>query len=313
MYWSRPQIPATNISRASTFSHVRLFSFTDDAIDVDLPGSPTLLIFRDIDMKANAGQDGDGYFILLIKFRQVTSQHYQKLFGSRRDTLNEPWFNRLQDIVGLQTAYDALTIDSTPSQKDVLGLELHYLIILLLLPLETRTSLDSYGTCLLFDSSISYSRILSRLIQEDRNFMICCTSLEFLRATRVVRYLMSMLRDQSCHIFEETALRKPPSIVDTQLPTVIERSLIESVSAVVGFCAEMKHTLETLQRRFGQWLNYRELMEELGANLQAFRIRERSYQWQPSQENQRDCQPEEQRYDHNSWQLYQEPPHHYGL
>ena len=278
---------------------MRLLSFTDDSADVDLPESLASLGFRE------EGQRKEDSFILLARFRQPESLYYQRLFGSRREVLHESWYNRPQDIIALKTAYHDLTLNSTEAHKYILGLDLHYLTILLLRPLENQVALDAYGIHLLFDASISYGQTLRWLLQRNE-FVICCTSLELLRATRVARQLLMILHDHSSPVFEDVAPRQPSGLLADHFPTITKRSQSQSISAVIDFCTDMKNALNTLHRRFGGQSNDHKIVEELATYLSIFKTR----QQQTNREIRTGYDSMAQRYDSDSWQTYSGPSYH---
>ena len=139
--------------------HARAFSFTDDAISVELPDVPVSLPPAD---DATATPDVSMH---VFKFRRMQSNWYQTLFQSDPSkALSDAQAYIWQVCLEMRQWSESLPPTISVAFREMLDLELHYSYVYCIAPSSRAPHVTDYGRKLIYEYAIGYINQIHRVV-----------------------------------------------------------------------------------------------------------------------------------------------------
>lgn len=274
--------------------HARAFSFSDNAISVDLPAMSGIGRIASVSGTITGPQSHDPA-ILLFQLRRLQSHWYQTLIQSdpnkpidgEVDATSFIW-QMCQDM----REWDESLPETLPiGIRELFDLELKYSYVYCLAPSARAPVMTAYGRALIFEYAISYLDHVYGLVHGGQGpNPAFYTYHDSLRVYFMGSQFMAVLRDAGDSILAGTSVPIPPSLPGKAPPpplparTSNEDNLTRSIRCLEGVKLTLKrygerwNNAETLAKSFDM------ISEELIASLKT--KQQQGFQYVPSPQQQ---------------------------
>ena len=239
-------------NRAISMTYVRSFSFSDDSVDVDLPGSekPQMTL-----SEARLGYEPWTVSPLpqmhLMEIRRTTSLEYQALIGSSNNLSKFPK-DMMTAAIQKVRAVIPRELDGRPDTvKHILHCETFFGCMLLLCAPGTSFKTDKYGLRLFFEYAIGFAQSAWLMCHHfSGSHLGTCLDLE--RACLVGSQLAEILLGFSHQLFDDCLTENWHLDSAHQLLSVVIRTPSEMSTKAIDAITQLDQIVDVLGRCFGK-------------------------------------------------------------